>query len=147
MRPTSGAGQLLDDSGQGLAELAIVIPLFALAIVLVGNLLLFAHGAAVFDRAVEQWSRANVANPKEPLPNSALPIWFVLGSNPNRRFQASCAVTASPPGPFDYRECRFTLYFTPFGGEILTAFGASTPLRLSRKKTVVMPHYLRAVVF
>lgn len=133
------------DGGQSVAELALIVPLFAVTLLVVVNVLTFVQGATVFDRAVEQWTRANVANPKQPLPTSALPIWFVLGKNLSGRFQASCAVTGDILVPFDVRECRFTMYYTPWGAEALTALGMKSPPVFTRKKTVVLPHYRRAV--
>lgn len=133
-------------TGQATAELALVVPLFLVALLMTSNILLFASGAATFDRAVEQWSRANVSNPGSPFRDAALPLRFVLGADPGPQFQASCAISGDPKGPFDVRTYKFTLYYTPIGADVLSSVGLTSLSRWTHRKTVFAPHYLRAVV-
>lgn len=147
MCPGHRPSHLNNETGQAVAELALAIPLFALALLMVANVLIFINGATTFDRAVEQWSRANVANPQNPMLNSALSIWFVLGPNPSPRFQATCAISGASVDSFDSRTYSFTMYYVPIGSDVLAKLGLRSPPRWMRKKTVVAPYYRRVIAF
>lgn len=134
------------EGGQSVAELALVVPLFAIALLFILNILTFVHGATVFDRAVEQWVRAEVSNPDNPVYKATNSLSFVLGGATPGRFGATATVAHESIAPFDLRECRFTLTFTPYGSQLLSIFGMSNPVKFRRVKVITMPHYRRAVI-
>ena len=134
------------DAGQAVAELALAVPAFLIAIIVVVNALSFVALAGQFDRAVGDWARANVANPRDPLP---YPLWqnvYLVGQVRNPPALASVAVKADLGSAFDSRKVTFTMTYYPFGSPLMTAMGLRKIASFKRVKTVTFPHYRAKVV-
>lgn len=146
IKPAVALRAVARDDGQALTELVLAVPAFLIALVVVVNVLSFIAVAAQFDRAVGDWARANVANPRDPAVSSAWSSAYLTG--PVKFPPAGVMVSARGDlaSAFDTRKVTFTLVYMPFGTGLIDALGLKSVFTLRRVKTLTYPHYRARVV-
>ncbi|MCL2333137.1 MAG: hypothetical protein FWC54_06635 [Actinomycetia bacterium] len=128
---------LRDEQGQMVPELALVIPVFALAVVLIVNVLSFVSECARFDRAVDEVARV-AATGRQGQEDAAQLLREALDYQEGRHgpFQARVqSQLEGIPGLQDLR-LSFTLDYRVFA----SSSGAGGLATWRRSKTVVVPY-------
>ena len=130
-------GVLRNEAGQMVPELVLVIPAFAIAIVLIVNVLSFVSECARFDRVADEVARVAAANQRSPSEAGQL-LQESLGYQNGKRGPFSSQAKAQVegvPGLHDLR-LAFTLSYRVFA----SSSGAGGLGTWKRSKTVVVPY-------
>jgi len=130
---------LKDESGQMVAELAIVIPAVMIALIVIVNVGMFLVEAARFDRVASEVARVMVNSPTDPALAAAGMLHRSMGYEGGSKglFSVSVSVEKRNEILLQARTLNFTLDYKLFGRSILSGGGANTG-SLARKKTWVI---------
>ena len=130
-------GCMKDEAGQMVPELVLVIPAFALALVLIVNVLSFVSECARFDRMVGEVARIAAADQREGRSAAQL-LQEALGYEGGSKGPFHAQVQASLEGISGLRHLRltFTLNYRVFA----SAAGTGGLGTWKRTKTVVVPY-------
>ncbi|MCL2655259.1 MAG: hypothetical protein FWD65_06145 [Coriobacteriia bacterium] len=137
-RPWRRLGQhAKDDAGQMMPELALVIPAFALAVVLIVNILSFVSECARFDRVADEVARVAASDQRGPSESTQL-LQEALGYQGGKRGPYQAQVQAQVEGLPGLQNLRltFTLKYRVFA----SASGAGGLGAWRRTKTVVVAY-------
>ncbi|MCL2323957.1 MAG: hypothetical protein FWC48_00035 [Actinomycetia bacterium] len=104
-----------DEQGQMVPELALVIPVFAIALVMVVNVLCFVSECARFDRVCDEVARVMSDGRRDPSEANAL-LQAALGYPEGSRGPFKAQVQAQPEGVLGLHELRlsFSLEYRVF---------------------------------
>jgi len=124
---------LRDESGQMVPELALVIPAFALALVLIVNVLSFVSECARFDRVADEVARIAATGDTRPDLLLQEALGYQEGRHGPFRAQVQTQIEGAPG--FQNLRLTFTLNYRVFA----STSGAGGLGSWQRSKTVVVP--------
>jgi hypothetical protein len=149
---------LRDDSGQQMVEMALVTPVFLLALLVVVNAMLFMSECARFDRVAAEATRSAVNTPTGKI-DGVLTRQLNTGMGYDVKNPLGFRVSARHRDLYgqvfaDHMEITCRLEWTPWPSPRTVSFPAlgggaqvTLPTNLVREKSLVIDHFLPAAIF